>query len=333
MKIFIKKILPISFVNKLKKYILLINGKRLYKIDRIRFQNSAFNIVKNRDKENLEAKIIMHYHSLEKGLSSINFREGFGKTAYTELINTMFEYKNKGFDLNSMAFQSGLSVLNEYIIIHKNTKIDTDEIKKLLNNLFVGKLDNTGGVYVLSNESFINNGQKKFKDLANSRYSVRDYSIEAVDIELINEALKISEKTPSVCNRQPWFSYVIRNKETIKSILEIQNGFKCHGNNIDTLILITSNNNFLSSFNERNQGFVDAGMYSMTLIYSLHSLGAATCALNAMFSFSNDRKIRRLLKIPNNQNLIMFIAVGNYLESFKVPKSSRETFSKKVMYL
>ena len=34
--------------------------------DRKRFSKSAFNIVKERNQENIEAKIIFHYHSLEK---------------------------------------------------------------------------------------------------------------------------------------------------------------------------------------------------------------------------------------------------------------------------
>ena len=62
----------------------------------------------------------------------------------------------------------------------------------------------------------------------------------------------------------------------------------------------------------------------MSLIYSLQYLGLATCALNANLSINKDCLIRDLLHIPESHNLIMFIAVGEYEDDFKVPKSTRD---------
>ena len=333
MKKILERLLPRSILDLIKKYKAKINLKKAYKLDRARFSKSAFNIVKNRNQENLEAKIIFHYHSLEKGLSNINFREGFGERAYKPLIKTMHEFSQKGFNKNSIAYQSGLSVLQEYVLRHESTDVDTsfitEEIKKLSESNSIQQL---GGVFNLSKKEVVESSLGDFKSLALNRFSVRDFSNKPIELDIIKEALNIAKKTPSVCNRQPWHNYIIRDKNLIKSVLKVQGGFTGHGNNIDTLILVASNNNYLSNYTERNQGFTDCGMYSMSLIYSLQYLGLATCALNANLNLDRDSKVRKMLDVPESQNLVMFIAVGQYEDKFKVPKSPRDDISTKTTY-
>jgi nitroreductase len=333
MKKIIKKVLPkwvINYYHKIRTYLLI---KSAYNTDRKRFVKSAFELSKQKSKENIEAKIIFNYHSIEKGLSNVKFREGFGKNALTQLIMTLQEYVKNGYDRNNLAFQTGISVINEYIQRHKDSKID---IKYLENNMNILKSDSiisdTGGIFSLKSEDIISKSKLDFKSLALNRYSVRDYSNTKVDIEIINEALRIASKTPSVCNRQPWHTYVIRDKSLSKSILEIQKGFNGYGSNLDTLILITSNNSFLSGYNERNQGFVDAGMFSMSLIYAIHYLGLATCPLNACLPNEQELKVRELLSVPETHNLVMFIAIGSYDKVFLVPKSKRFGIEEKTSY-
>ena len=167
----------------------------------------------------------------------------------------------------------------------------------------------------------LDNSQFPFKKFSDSRSSIRDYSETMVDSNLILEALNIAKNTPSACNRQPWKVHIISNKKFINDILTLQNGFKGYGENLRTLLLITSNNRFLSSIHERNQGFIDAGLYSMNLMYAFHSLGIATCPLNAALSLENDLKVRRILNISDNENLCMFIALGNYKNVVVTTKS------------
>lgn len=333
MRNFIKRLIPKNILSLIRKHRLNKKIIRAYNIDRLRFQKSAFELVKTPNEENMEARIIFNYHSLEKGLSNINFREGFGERAYTQLIITMNEYIKYGFDKNSIPFQTGLSVLKEYLNRHKDTKVDLSFVQSNFTLLSAEtQFDDFGGVLFLNKDYIISKSKNDFKSLALNRFSVRDFSAKQIDLELLNQALEIASKTPSVCNRQPWHSHVIRNKVLIDQVLSIQKGFKGYGKNIDSLILICSNNNFLSSYTERNQGFTDAGMFSMSLIYSLQYLGLATCALNANLPVEQDMEIRKLLRITENQNLVMFIAVGNYEEEFLVPKSKRYDIEKKTSY-
>lgn len=330
MKKFIKKLIPNMLVKKISRYRVKKIAKLYYSIDRDRFINSAFTLVENKNRANLKAKLNLHSHSIEKGLTNINFREGFGKNAYTNLIDTMFEYKNNSFDLTDLSYQNGLSVLNEYIEKHKNSKIDTSFIKTNLENLRTKDIINLAGIEIKDKNKTLKQSKENFESLAQSRYSVRDFSEERVDISKIYDSIKIASKTPSVCNRQPWHTYIIQNQDLIRDSLELQAGLPGQGNNTSYLLAITSDNNYLSSLHERNQGFIDGGMYSMSLLYALHFSGLAACALNNDFSLDVDKKMRKLLSIPNNQNFIMFIAVGNYTDIYKVPKSFRENYLNKL---
>jgi len=178
-------------------------------------------------------------------------------------------------------------------------------------------------VYNLSRKDIIFKTHVDFESLSQYRFSVRDFSNEALNLSDIEKAIRISQKTPSVCNRQPWHTYLIRDKEVISNLLLLQGGLTGQGSNIDSLILVTSDNNSLNTYRERNQGFVDSGMYSMSLLYAFASLGIAGCPLNANMPFRNENRVRNIMSIPSHQNLTMFIAIGGYPENFNVPKSKR----------
>jgi nitroreductase len=319
-----------NLIMKLKDRYLL---KKAYRIDRKRFQKSAYDLVKQPNQTNVEAQIIYHYHSLEKGLSNINFREGFGKSAYTKLMDALRVFGQLGYDKNSFAFQSGISTLQAYIKKHEKTDIDTTFMQDFINSLGdFSQIKPLGGVFNFNKEEVLKASKKDFKSVALSRFSVRDYSEEPVDESLINQALEIAKKTPSVCNRQPWHTHIIRNKDLIDKVITLQGGLRGQGHNMDTLILVTANNLYFTDYIERNQGFSDAGMYAMSLMYALHYMGLATCPLNADFHIDVDKKMRQLLNIQSYENLVMFISVGHYDKTFKSPKSPRDDIKSRTTY-
>jgi nitroreductase len=165
-----------------------------------------------------------------------------------------------------------------------------------------------------------------FRSLANSRVSVRDYGEEEVDTRLIEEALDISMKTPSVCNRQTWMAHLVTNQELVDKILAIQSGFSGNGTNLRSLILVTTNVKYFSGPNERNQGYVDGGIYLMSLVYALTYKGLATCILNTDFDLKRESELRFLLRLEESELLIGIITIGTYPETFKAPVSIRDSY-------
>lgn len=332
MKKFIKKIIPKYIVNRYRELKNIKIARKSFRLDYKRFINSAFSIRKNTHLDQLKGRIILHYHSLEKGFTNRKFRYGFGNRAYASLIQDLYEFKKMGFDTNDVSFQTGVSVLQEYINIHKNSDIDTTLIKTAITELNTSLPTNFGGIIVIDKNKIKDDSQRDFYSFSKSRHSVRDFDKVDVSIKTIENALELAKSTPSVCNRQPWKVYVIKNTELLRKTMFIQGGLTAQGDNLNTILLITSNNHFFSNYTERNQGFIDAGMLSMNLIYSLHYYGLATCALNGNLSIENDKKMRNLLNIPESQNIVMFIAVGHYNKLTKVPKSKRDNLDLKTVF-
>lgn len=161
-----------------------------------------------------------------------------------------------------------------------------------------------------------------FVQLAQNRYSVREYASKPVSQDLLDKVYEVSMKTPSVCNRHATRVYQITYPEKIATALKIQGGFNGYGMP-PVLLLITSDIRAFMNNDERNEPFVDGGLFSMSLLYALEAYGLAACPLNAMFSLSQDRKTRALLNIPDYELPVMYIAVGNFPESVPVCRSTR----------
>jgi len=162
-----------------------------------------------------------------------------------------------------------------------------------------------------------------FTELASTRKSVRMYSAEPPEKQVITSAVSIAIKTPSVCNRQPWRIHYFTNKSSVSSILDLQNGNRSFRDEIKALALVTVDLNSFFGPEERHQCFIDGGMFSMSFLYALHSMGLAACALNWAVNAITDIRIRTVSSIPKNEEIIMMIAIGNYQDEVKIPKSER----------
>jgi nitroreductase len=307
---------------------------RAFRKDKDAYLQSAFTIRKTKNQENYEAMMIYYYHPIEKGLSNNNFRLGFGRDTYTNLIHTMSEYKKREYDLNIDSYQTGLSVLSEYISKHEGSGVDVSfivkSLEKLQSKIAVNK---HGGTLRHKKVTLLQKSKGDFFAMSQNRFSVRQFSKQKIDINQIKRALKLAEKTPSLCNRQPWKTYIVSNKSIISELAHVQGGLRGFGQNMDKLLVITANNHYLKNYTERNDGFIAGGLYSMTLLYSLQYYGIATCPLSAALTNENDLKVRSILNVPQNENMILFIGIGEYLDEFETPKSHRSDFTNKSVFI
>jgi len=323
MKRIVKKFIPSSIKQKVR----VGKEKReldlLLKLEKDRFKKYSFGNYNNLDSyEQLEARITKAYHSIEKGLSYKNLKLGFGKEVINTLVSLMAEFKKKNYSLYSEFFQTALSNLNEYIKIHESNNFDVTDLKEIVANLGQSSND-SGGVIRLTKNGVLGDTKKDFKSFSTSRHSIRDYSEVSVNIELIEKAFHLAQNTPSACNRQGWKTRVISDSEIKKTIRSNQNGNRGFGESIDKFILITTDSQYFAKDRERNQPFIDGGLYAMNLLYSLHYYGIATVPLSAALTLSQEENIRIALNMEESENFIMFIGVGNYIEEFTIPKSTR----------
>lgn len=317
-----KKIIPkkmISFLNSARSN---INNHNIFNYDKKRFKKNYSKNNKSWNVAQTNAKLIFFAHSIEKGLSHDELRLGFGKNALEGLSDAMSKYETNNFDKSNMAYQNALSVLNEYIKIHEQNNYNLKYIEKIFNARVLDEARKCNQTIGGADKINKNNLRTDFKDLFTNRYSVRTYSTKRVDVNKINNAIQISTKSPSVCNRQSSRVYVISNKKIIEKVLKIQGGMNGY-QTPPILIITTSDINCFVSLSERNQPYIDGGAFSMSLLLSLEYEGLAACPLNAMFNKKQTESIRDIVGIKGSENIIMLISVGNFKEYNNVAKSFR----------
>lgn len=330
MKKIIKKIFPESLLDFLRKKRTMQHINKLYRFDKKRLQKYAYSINNDFTADNLRSKITFHYHAIEKGLSNANLRLGFGERAFNQLFWAMDEYINKGYPSNDSRFQQAISVIDSYVELHKKENFDVSlvERKQLeYKNYNNGCHDLSGGYIEMNRSNLPKFSSLSFNEIAASRYSVRDFGTEDIGDESIFNAINIATKSPSVCNRQAWQVRYVKSPDVVKKVLKIQGGLSGNGENLNKLLLVTADKQYMNGGHERNQTYIDGGLYTMSLLYALTYLNIASCTLNTNFTLKKELDMRELLGIRESEDLIAFIAIGSYPENLKVAKSPRDDYT------
>lgn len=78
------------------------------------------------------AKLTFNYHRIEKGLTMLEFRLGFGRDLIREMMADLQQYENCGFNRECMMYRQSVGVLHEYAQTHKNQGYDLGEQGKQL---------------------------------------------------------------------------------------------------------------------------------------------------------------------------------------------------------
>lgn len=327
MKKIIKRILPKYAQLFLSKYI--ANFKESFVIilsyyrDARDYKRYASNTYYNSgDARNLSAMIFMESHALEKGFSMPNVRLGYGYPRIRKLVSLLDSYLSKGFELDDISISKAKSVLKEYKSFHCEKGFDISEVSSLISP-WVNTESDVAGFLELDKANLLEFSVASFGSFANNRWSVRSYTEQDVSEEIIYKAVQISKKTPSVCNRQPWRVYAIKDRNTRARVLALQNGNRGFGHTASYALVVTSDLKCFTGATERNEVFVDGGMFAMSLLYALHNQGVGACPLNWMVPKPVDLELRSILPIPGNEKVIMIISVGQMPDKLRVAKSVR----------
>lgn len=326
MKNMIKSILPDSFKERIvkSKIFNLYKLKNEYNKDYKKFKRFSYKFSVEKEKRHDESDLIFYYHKIEKGLSLPNPKVGFGKDNIKYLLNLLNEYiKKYGWDDISVI---SLNTLYEYYYFNKANNLSLNELyfelEKLKKTMPENVKKSMGGTIEITKKE-IQSSLFDFEKFAYSRYSIRNFTNEVVSLDVIEKAVKIAQKTPSVCNRQSSKVYVYEKNNDKKKILSFQNGNKGFGHLADKILIVSVDLRDFRGPNERNQAYIDGGMFSMSLIYALHSLGVGTCPLNLSINNKVENELKKVAKIPESELLIMMIAVGHIPEKLKVAWSPR----------
>ena len=281
----------------------------------------------------IEALLIKNYHAIEKGLSMQEFRPRFGRGPILAICKLVERYLAVGGDPINRHLQSAICCIAEYQKCHLERQICIDDIvpaalAEHISNLLIRSpaAKASGGVKDICSEELFVSSHNAFTKFAESRVSCRSFDPRlSVDPSTIERAVLTAMRSPSVCNRQAWRVHVYMQRDTIDTILALQNGNRGFGHLIPCLIIVSSDLRYFDGAIERNQAWIDGGIFSMSLMYALHSNRLGTVPLNWCVLPSQDRSVRRCSGIPEYEAIILMIGIGHPNARFFVPISQRRT--------
>lgn len=250
-------------------------------------------------------------HALEKSMAFRNRNPSSGWANALELIEVLDQTRISG----PATFQRDASeaVLRKFIELPESRE-------QAISREISGRLGQTSGAGSAVNAAHGRRSLAK-ADLAKgvladpeafflSRASIREYVDDIPSSALIERAVRLSMSAPSACNRQPWSVYYTVDPAIRDAALKFQSGNRGFGHQIPCLLVVAIDQRAFMPGQERYQHWIDGGMFAMSLIYALHSLGLVSCALNWSQSPSRDLAFRRAFQIADQDSIIMMLAVG-----------------------
>lgn len=243
----------------------------------------------------LETQVTKDYHRVEKGLALQDPKRPFGAEVARRLETLIPALPADRAVVEHAA--TALAALNQW-----NAEGTVDDRVSPVNVHSDRTIDDPEGFFL-------------------TRHSVRDFSDDDVPYVVLERAVSLALSTPSVCNRQAWRVRFLRGAEA-SSARKFQSG-NAGITRIPVLAIVSTDLRFFTGPAERNQAWVDGGLFSMNLVMALHALGVDSCMLN--MSVTNERadQLRMHVGISSAEVVIMMIAIGYGRQGHRVARSPR----------
>ncbi len=238
----------------------------------------------------------------------------------------------KGLALRKPKRPFGVDLLKrlDFLRTRSQLRLDSDlnEVDRAIADL--GRWNDEGEISDLSAPPFFKYEVPESFDLSEffwRRKSVRVFKPQAVAESLIETAVDLARNSPSVCNRQSWRVYAINSEPLLSEVLPLQNGNESFRSEIPVALVITSDLQKFSGAGERNQVWVDGGLFAMSLAWALHGLGLGTCMLNWSVLNSQSELLRSKINISDSEEIITLMAVGHPEENIRYARSEKKSVS------
>ncbi|CAH7077977.1 Nitroreductase domain-containing protein [Vibrio chagasii] len=269
--------------------------------------------------------IIRLYHTIEKGLSIDPMKLEFSLANVQLLQDKLLSYTG---DKNEAHIKSAIVTLASYFNKHPNDGLsnkflkERDRFHQLTKWYKLDEISVGGGVKEYFKNEPLDN--ELALNLVRSRTSVRDFdNSRSVDFDELIKVIDVAKRCPSACNRHAIKIYHSLDVSQNEKILELQNGSRTFRHNVPGLMVITSDLRYQEGVEERNLGYIEGGIWLMSIVNSLHLHGFSSCVLNWCVSPKVDRDLKDFLSIPNYHQISGLVAFGYSKPFQKVPYSIR----------
>ncbi|MBD8220120.1 nitroreductase family protein [Microbacterium sp. CFBP 13617] len=301
----LKKIAPRALRRSLKQLKVRLDVRREFASDRRRYLASMLpddkSVGATLSGMNLEAQITKDYHRIEKGLALQSPRRPFGVEVQRRL-ERLIPLADQTAPFVQHA-RSALAALQDW-----NTGGGVaDEISPVRDTSLAPPLPDPASFFA-------------------TRHSVRDFSSRVVEPAVLERAVELALYSPSVCNRQSWRIH-IRHGEQAHEVLGFQNGSAGFRDIVPSVAVITVDARAFAGAKERNQGWIDGGIFAMSFVWALHALGLDSCMLNMSVPTAKADALRRHLGADQSELIIMMVAIGYGSEGHRRARSPRRDVS------
>lgn len=166
---------------------------------------------------------------------------------------------------------------------------------------------------------------KEFLDIAKIRQSCRSYDPEReVEVEKLEACLESMKLSPSACNAQPYFYYIVHGHEAknIKDLLQL-GAMNSFAKDVNAFAIVTEENYNLSakigsSVKDQDYKSVDIGISAAYFTAEATTLGLSTCIMG----WFDEEKLQKYLGTKSRIRLV--IAIG-YAKDDKIRDKKRKS--------
>lgn len=275
------------------------------------------------------AQIIMRYHVLEKGLTMPNRHLAFGKDHVRALMRLISSFTLR-FGTENAQVRHAIGVIREYYDLHLASNYNFNEDGLYWKTLcefiaYHSDIKSSSQKHMVRRE-FYAAAEASFPSFARSRHCVRNYTAAAISMQRIRDAVELASTTPSACNRQYCKVHCISDAKTKERLLEIQGGNRGFGHLADKVLVLTASLEGVFSSEERNDVFVNGGMFLMNLCYALHYFKIAHCILTWAKNIECDKCARALIgaNLKEHETIIALLSCGEAPDEFDLAASPRK---------
>lgn len=298
-----------------------------YAYDAVRFGRSAHLFGPFKSRNTARAHLMRLAHSLEKGMALPAPRRGFGDSLAAAVLADLDSYIEK-FSPDE-ASCCVLTIVESTLDFHARHGVDWPEhslrAKRLRDQhekIHLREETEVGTVHI-HREDVLGALPKSPESFFHFRRSVRQFAPEPITREEVERAVRLAQRSPSVCNRQGGRVYAYTDKAEREHVLSFQDGNAGFGDMASVIFVVTSEMSIFYKNGERNQAFVDGGLFAMSLVFALHTMGFGSCLLNWSRGPKEDFRFRKALGIPDTQVVITLLAAGRLLPEYSVAASPR----------
>lgn len=158
------------------------------------------------------------------------------------------------------------------------------------------------------------NDYKVLMDILKRRVSCRSYLTKEVEEEKIMQCLEAARVAPSACNKQPWRFKIVTDPDLRATICSdgLLPGISMPWlKNAPVIVVLCADTNIVTHtlaplLSKVKYQLVDIGIAGEHFILAADSLGLGSCWIG----WFKPKKIRRILNIPRNLQILSLISIG-----------------------